>query len=346
MFAILFPVTETGKVIRGTAAGPASKIATLRKSELFSGLNATELAVIARHSRLYAYAAGEPVFEQDGPGDALFVIVGGVVRVSERGEDRKDQVIAELVGGDTFGELDLLDSTTRNATATAAEESMILRFPGPHVRFESLLARHPAVGARLLFTSLQVVAGRIRRANALVKDNSPWVQELRRQVYGDSLTGLSNRTFLEENLPARLTDPARPAALLMMKPDNFKEINDTFGHEAGDATLRLVATTVRRGLGDGELAARYMGNELAVVLPGFDRAAAALRADDIRQAMRRLDLSAIIGDSDLRLSMSVGVAVFPEHGKDAGALIAAAHALPLLGRERGGNLVLFPEDAR
>jgi diguanylate cyclase (GGDEF)-like protein len=330
---------------RGRSGSAAARLAALGRSELFAALPPEVLAVVADRSRICRYASGDVIFDTGGPGDALFVVVDGVVSIQEPGEDGASSVIAELVQGDTFGELDLLDQTERNATAVAGADTVVLRFPGPGIRFETTFARRPEVLARVLFSSLRVVAGRIRRANELIKENSPWVQEAQRQVYGDKLTGLYNKTYLEEQLPAALK-AGEPAALLMLKPDNFKLINDTWGHEAGDAALRLMASELRRHAGEKDVAARYAGNELALVLPGCGRDAAAARAHEIREAMNRLDLTPAIGAGDTKLTASVGVAVYPEHGRDRTALIAAVADLPLVGRGRGGNLVLFPEDAR
>ncbi len=320
-------------------------MSALRRSEVFATMSLGELKAIAERSRLHAYGAGETIFDRDDPGDALFVVVEGTVRIVNRGDEGEASVIAELVAGDTFGELDLLDQTPRDATAIAGGDAVVVRFPARGVRFDAAFEGEPAVLAALLFASLRVIAGRIRNANALIKENSPWVQEARRQVYGDKLTGLYNKAFLEEKLSDWFKGEG-PVALLMLKPDNFKLINDTWGHEAGDAVLRLMATELSRHLRDTEAAARYTGNEFAAVLPLSDRAASLRRAEEIRAALERLDLSPIVGATQVRLSTSFGVALFPEHGASGEALIAAAVGLPLLGRQKGGGAILFPEDAR
>jgi diguanylate cyclase (GGDEF)-like protein len=321
----------------------AETIQWLRKSELFSSLEDDELEAVAADSSACRYSGGQSIFEEGSAGDALFILVEG--RVSIGGDGSGAPVIAELVQGDSFGELELLASRPRNARASAAADSLLIRFPAEGSGFEAILQKNPALSARILEACLASVAKRIRHANSLLKDNSPWVQELRRQAYADKLTGLNNKAFLEERLAELVAANPGSLALLMLKPDNFKEINDTFGHEAGDATLVALAGELARSIGEGDAAARYLGNELAVILPGKGREAAADEAARLMDRMRAIDLGPLTGGGGMKLGVSFGVALYPEHGRVAEALIEAVRGLPLLGRERGGNLVVFPEDA-
>ena len=314
--------------------------ALLSASALFSSFSSDELAYLAEKSEILELKDGQTVFEPGAPGDRLYIIASGSVLVYA---PEANSVLAELVAGDSFGELELLTGAARNARSRVEGETKLLAFPAGGVALKDALAGRPAVAARILRSFLLVVSGRTREANALVKENSPIVRELKRQVYGDKLTGLYNKAYLEENLGSLLSSPI---ALVMMKPDNFKDINDRFGHEAGDAALVLMAGELNRIVGvNAGIAVRYMGNELAAILPGRDREGALEAARFIQDRLSSLDLSSATGDASSRFSMSLGIALYPEHGVGAAALIAAAEGLPLVGRGRGGSLILFPEDA-
>ncbi|HUW39698.1 MAG TPA: diguanylate cyclase [Rectinemataceae bacterium] len=314
----------------------------LRDAELFSSFDDAAIDELASRCGLYPYEAGSRVFERGDGGDALFVVVEGSVSIGDPGSP----LIAELVAGDTFGELELLSGRPRNEAATAGRDSLLLRFPVRGTLFPEIIEASPELSARILESCLVAVARRIRQANALVKENSPWVSELRRQAHSDKLTGLYNQSFLQERLGELCSGPSRRFALLMLKPDNFKEINDSYGHEAGDAVLRLLAAALARSLGPGDEAVRFQGNELAAVLPGRDRGSARAEAERLAALLRGLDLGEAIGDARLRLGVSFGAALCPEHGTRAESLIEAVRGLPLVGRERGGDAILFPEDAR
>jgi diguanylate cyclase (GGDEF)-like protein len=316
----------------------------LSSSALFSTFSRDELDFLAEKSEFLERGDGETVFEAGSPGDRLYLVASGSVVVLSP-ED--GSALAELVAGESFGELELLTGALRNASAKAAGPTRLLAFPVGGASLRDALSGRPEVAARIMRSFLLVVAGRTRKANALVKENSPWVRELRRQVYGDKLTGLLNKAYLDENLHGMLSAQGSAAlALVMMKPDNFKEINDRFGHEVGDAALVLMAGELDRAVGMGGTAVRYMGNELAVAYPGMGREAALETARALQERFSGLDLSRVVVDEPgLRLRMSFGIALYPEHGADAEALVKASAGLPLTARARGGSLILFPEDA-
>jgi diguanylate cyclase len=325
--------------------GGSPSIRLLSSAPLFAGFDEKELAFLAEKSEMLGFSDGQIVFEAGDPGDRLYLVASGSVVILSP-ED--GSVLAEFVPGDSFGELELLTGAKRNARARAEAGpagggASLLAFPSGGEGLKAALSERPEVAARILRSFLLVVAGRTRKSNALVKENSPWVRELRRQVYGDKLTGLLNKAYLDENLPKMLAGQ-QALALVMMKPDNFKEINDSFGHEAGDAALVLLARELDRAVGREGTAVRYNGNELAAVFPGKDRAAAIEEARALQSRLGALDLGPAVGDTGLRLSMSFGIALFPEHGVDGPSLVAASAGLPLAARSRGGSLILFPED--
>jgi diguanylate cyclase (GGDEF)-like protein len=313
----------------------------LLQTELFSPLDEEGLKLVSAHCSEDVCDKGEILFTEGTRGENLYILTKGTVEVFKTDTDRNISVIAELTPGNIIGELEYFTGKPYNASATASEHSALIKISGS---LKDELESRPEISAAVLYRFLKTFSARLRKANTLVKENSALVQELKRQVYGDKLTGLYNKTYLEETLPGLITDRSKPVGLLLMKPDNFKMINDTFGHEAGDDTLKIMAAALNRFTGDEGTVLRYMGNELGVILPGFNRELTLKMAEAILKMFNELDISSATGDKTVFLSMSIGAALFPEHADIADDLILKAHDIPLVGRERGGNMILFPED--
>jgi len=318
--------------------------ALLKSTALFSTCTYRDLAIIASYSRFMRLRDGEALFHANDSPERLYVIGSGEIVIRRFDEEGGFSDIARFLSGDCFGELDMFTGEKRNASAIALGEVSLLAFPGGDDKFEDVLELQPRVSARLLHAFLVQISAKIREVNALVKDNSPLIQELRRRVYVDKLTGLNNKIYFEETL-ARLVTEGKRVGLLMYKPDNFKEINDTYGHEVGDKTLRHIGEELRAIVPNRDLLFRYEGNENAVILPNADRPALIELAKRIRNALQNLDLGNFPDGGVIPLTFSFGLGLAPIHGKDAAALIKAVHSLPLEGRRRGGAAILFPEDA-
>ena len=155
----------------------------------------------------------------------------------------------------------------------------------------------------------------------------------------DPLTGLRNRHHLEDTLHTQMTQAMRngePLSCMMIDIDHFKNINDRFGHEAGDQVIKNVATIVQRAAHDGGLAFRYGGEEFLVLLPGAGEAEAHACAQKIYNGVHALSLRyglTEIGPVDV----SIGIASYPEHAQSDNLLRAADEALyraKELGRSR------------
>ncbi|MFP4643158.1 MAG: diguanylate cyclase domain-containing protein [Spirochaetales bacterium] len=326
------------------AGGIAEKRELLAHVGMFSELDATELERIAQYSEFLELESNERLFSEGDPGNSLYVVKSGSIVISQTQGESKQVDIAEFVADECFGELDLLHGAARTANARCEAPSELLRFPGQGTSFEEILRVDPATSARLLQKLIIAIANRIRETNSLISQKSPWVEQLRTQVFGDKLTGMFNRSYLHEELPRLLRDDTAPFALLMIKPDNFKIINDTYGHDAGDMTLRLIAATVRTWAGDFT-SVRFRGNEMAVLLPSTDRDRALRYAEELRQRLCDLDLEPATGSSDVAFPFSVGVALYPEDAADAESLIERSSQTLFAARESGANRTLSANQA-
>jgi diguanylate cyclase (GGDEF)-like protein len=162
----------------------------------------------------------------------------------------------------------------------------------------------------------------------------------------DSLTGLANRRLFDESLQrevARSQRLATPLSLLVLDVDHFKQVNDTYGHQTGDAVLREVADALVSNTKNYDVAARYGGDEFVVLLPGCSRDDALRVAERVRHGIARA-----VGEAPV--TISAGVASVPENATDPERLMAAADAAlydaKRTGRDRvagsGRNIEIVP----
>jgi diguanylate cyclase (GGDEF)-like protein len=171
----------------------------------------------------------------------------------------------------------------------------------------------------------------------LALENVDLHHQIQRQAVTDELTGLANHGRFQELLSSEIEQVRRyehPVGLIMLDIDNFKSVNDTYGHPQGDVVLKHVARVLRQNSRDVDSPARYGGEEMALILPHTDLPGAHAIAERVRSAIEALHIPQLDSEGVLRVTASVGVAASAEGDKDG--LIADADAA-LYTAKRGGK---------
>jgi diguanylate cyclase (GGDEF)-like protein len=170
-------------------------------------------------------------------------------------------------------------------------------------------------------------------------------RDLRSLSSRDRFTGLLNRTTFDERL-RRETILARATggelAVAMVDVDHFKRFNDTYGHAGGDEALRRVAEILRRSFRDTDAVARYGGEEFSVLLPGVGIRQTRPLLERIRSAVEELALPFPAHDAPARLTVSIGVAIWPHDGDAPDEILEAADRRLYQAKQGGRNLVVGP----
>ncbi|HVC07720.1 MAG TPA: diguanylate cyclase [Solirubrobacterales bacterium] len=174
----------------------------------------------------------------------------------------------------------------------------------------------PDVGLPILVAAVGISLAALLGALILVWSRNERMQELRREAGQDALTGLKNRRRFEEDLRAEMARSrrmARTGALLMLDLDNFKRVNDSLGHPAGDRLIKEIATVLQRRARETDVLARLGGDEFAIVLPNCDTEEARVVAEAIATTIRERGKAEEEGPA---VTASIGIALF---GADVGS---------------------------
>jgi diguanylate cyclase (GGDEF)-like protein len=154
----------------------------------------------------------------------------------------------------------------------------------------------------------------------------------------DSLTGLPNARAVGDTVKrmvAQAGRTSRPLAAALLDLDHFKQVNDTFGHGRGDDVLAAVGAALRDGLRESDFIGRMGGEEFVMLLPATDRAGAVAAAEKIRAAVAAITVPGV----QRQITISIGIAVIPEHAGDADGLLREADRALYTAKERGRNRV-------
>ena len=204
-----------------------------------------------------------------------------------------------------------------------------------------------------LIRSLNDLAGDLYAANcelaganaALENDialRRSYEEQLHRQAHFDELTGLANRLLTRDRLEQAILNSRRsqlPSALLFIDLDNFKNVNDTLGHEAGDTLLREAATRLSASIRQGDTLARMGGDEFLIVLPGIAGNVAARGIAE--RVLESFAPPFRICGQDHYVTASIGIALYPSDGGDGPELLRNADLALYRAKERGRNRYEF-----
>lgn len=241
-----------------------------------------------------------------------------------------------------------VESTRANSGVIRSETGEIARAGAPFATGEEIAVPLAVAGesfGTLVLTGAhfeaddhEVVASLAAHAVTAL-ENARLHQIVKRQALLDGLTGMPNRRQCESALATELSQAQRfgsPLAFVLADLDEFKSVNDSFGHPAGDGVLREFSDILRELVREADLAARWGGEEFALVLPSTDEEGAAVLVERIRSTLEHRTIT--VDGETIAITASFGVAVFPQE-PSAARLIAAADEALYAAKRSGKNRV-------
>ncbi|MDR0587242.1 MAG: GGDEF domain-containing protein [Treponema sp.] len=314
-------------------------------SPLFAELSELEFNAVTAFMERRRFIKDEKIFSEGDKGEDMFILLSGSLSAHRVQLDGTQRLMFDIVPGSFFGEMSIIANEPRSATITAKETSDLMVLQG--IDFYRIVFEHPMIGVKIL-TSIGAVQNTwLNQISGHLKELVTWGETARRRAITDELTGLYNKSFLEESIKDKFklgSIGARKLSLIMMDLDRVHEVNDTYGTLAGDKVIVAVAEILKHITRMGDIAARLSGDEYAVLLPDTDGKDALRVAEHIRQDVMNtpVQVSKSPGSKEtveLKVKTSLGIAVAPAHASNERDLAFAADSALRRAKEQGRNRV-------
>lgn len=310
-------------------------IEVLSQSRLFRDVAIEEIEHLLQNCEQLTLDAGQTLLSRNTPNGSIYIIVAGRVSVHLTSPD--DEPASYIGVGECAGEMSVIDGNVVSADVIADQPSRVLRIS------QDVLWAMVDVSLAIARNLLYILSTRVRYGNELFIRNMRTQRVLELAATVDALTGINNRGWLEHTFPrimTRCAEGGHAFCSLLIDIDNFKRLNDTWGHVCGDQALVAVAASLLNNVRPEDLLARYGGEEFVIGLPNTGVDEAFIVAERVRRAIEFLPLSFRRGEKLPHVTVSIGIGrMLP--GQMLTELIAIADEALYRAKDGGRNRVML-----
>ncbi len=316
----------------------------LRNLPIFKSFSSDEILKIEKYFSYRKFKKDEIIAAPaDGMKELMIVADGKVVNtLNLPGDINKKR--DEYESGSFFGEMSLFGHKVSFDTFYAAEESTLAAISGK--KMQELIENESQIAMKFIFQLLSMTINRLRNSSKFLADVVQWGENASRRVITDELTGLYNRAFLDdalENFFYISKSNNKPLSFLMLDLDNFRNINEKYGHETGNKILFEVVNLIKNIISRHGIIARYGGDEYSVLLPETDLKKALIIAEQMRSSVESHDFSKFLDGKNTGFTISIGISSFPDTATEFEAFKEKADASLYKAKKTGRNRVAYIE---
>ena len=307
--------------------------AIISKSRLLRNISLESIEYLLDACPVVDFPAGSELLAPGKPNSNMYLVLSGRLSVHLGDKSYTPHVVFEA--GDCAGEMSILDSKPVSAYVISQENCRLMVIRQETVW--ALINASHGVSRNLLY----VLSGRMRYDNEALVNSIKLQREYEHVASTDGLTGLHNRRWLNDSFRRQMNRCERngtPCSIIMVDIDHFKQMNDRFGHLAGDRVLCTVAQVLLNMLRPTDLVARYGGEEFALCLPETPLKGAWVIADRLRKAISNTSTPFEEGKLLPAVNVSIGLAGM-QPGQSLDALISAADSALYRAKANGRNCI-------
>jgi diguanylate cyclase (GGDEF)-like protein len=286
----------------------------LRKIDMLSPLDNNELEQIYSRMKTVVKKKGESLFMEGDNGDEMYIVVNGKVSITVSTPDGSRVEIAVITEGNFFGEMSIFENAPRSATCSTKEETTLLEFS--KTDFFNLMDNSPTTAIKIMHRMLTTATVRLQNTGAFLSDMVTWGEKARKRAVTDEFTGLYNRRFLDDALEDKFAQAEfnkKPLSLVMVDLDNFGKLNKAYGEAVGDKVLLSALPVFKSVFRDGDILARYGGDEFTFILPDTTPVTALELCRKAVEELRKITILEKMNGAIKKVTASIGVASYPAH---------------------------------
>jgi len=305
----------------------------LNNISIFSDTCGDDLDKIASEMKRKEFKAGELIFREGDPGEELFVIIQGGVSIFIIDKDGKEVVLSDIMAGNFFGEMSIIEQAPRSANCRVLEDSVFLVMHADD--FMRITRTMPECAVKIMNKMLSITVKRLMNVGAFVTQMVQWGAESRKRAITDPATGLFNRRYLEESLDGLVSKAKTEGdslSFVMFDMDRFGSLNTKYGQDFCDGLIVTSSQVFRNVFSKDDILVRFGGDEFIFLLPGSDPVSAQQKCDSLCSAIRELRFP---GHEELRLSCSMGFATLPHNSSNADELKERSDKALYIAKEEG-----------
>ncbi len=311
----------------------AHDFVVIEKSRLFRDISLESIEYLLNICQVIEFTPGKEVLSPNKFNSCIYVVLTGRLSVHLGSPDLSPHIVFEA--GDCVGEMSILDGKPVSAYVIAKEKSRLLMIH--QEALWALINISHGVARNILY----ILAGRMRYNNDALITGARIQVESERVAMTDGLTGLHNRRWLSDSFKRQMHRcelDKLPCTVIMLDIDHFKEVNDRYGHIAGDRILCSVAQALLNTMRPADLIARYGGEEFALCLPDTSIKDSRLISERLRISIANTTTTFEEGKLLPAVTVSLGIAQM-QPGQTLDSLISAADSALYRAKAQGRNCI-------
>jgi diguanylate cyclase (GGDEF)-like protein len=311
----------------------------LKKAAIFKNFTEDELDDLKALASKITVPANTVFIQENAEDRCFYLLLSGDLVITKKGQANAENIIASLSGVRLLGETGLLAGEQRTASVKTVQSSTLLKFDAEGIK------KNPKIYMKILDNIAHELSRKLRDTASNTSEQIEKTDDMKKILTLDSLTGTFNRRYLMDLLKTLEEHALRYNSIfsfLMIDIDDFKKINDTYGHPAGDAALKTFAETCQQITRKPDCVCRYGGEEFVVILHNCSINEALISGNRIREAINSIIIPH--EDGDFKFSVSIGISSFHAPYDSTERLISRADEALYQAKHQGKNQVCTKEN--